>query len=434
MNLAKRLKEKLDQNKLVKHFIVYLTSGGIAKVIPMLILFLIANLLTPTEFGLVSNFGVIVQLFGAFVSLKLGTIVQAEYYGQSVEERKDSVSNLLYLMCSITAILIFLSVFFESLFLEYLKLGSYWVILAAIVGLCTNIFGIRTVILRMDEKPKKFAYFQIGNAVIVALLNVLFVIVLGWSWEGRIYATFGASIAMLLLTFGFFLKEGWFPRKINLSRMKEYLFLGLPLFPHAITPFLNSSVEKIVITDQLGLSFNGLYSFAITISTIFLMIVQAFYSAYTPSLYKTMDALEKSEGEESLKLKRKIVMQSLGAFATLFGLILLGYLFAWITLTFFFNSNYLDALYYLPWVLMRVFLHSIFLMFSYIVVYTKQTKILGISAFAGTVINAGLVLLLVPEYGVFGVLYAIVVVAILRLCFVYVLSQKYYPLPWLKLT
>lgn len=415
--------------RIFQHFIIYLVSGGLTKALPFLVLLFIANYLSPSDFGLVSNFNTAAQLFVSIMTLKLGSLVQAEYYRISKEDREIMVANLIYLALMISAILALSIIPFSEVIYSWLKLKYNWLFLAVIVAFGENIFNLRSVLLRLEEKPKIFARYQILYSALVAILSILLVIIIPWTWRGRVWAMVISSILLLGLTFQYFIKRDLLPRPLVWAEIKRYLNFGLPLLPHSITPFLRLGIDKVIITGSIGLAANGLYSFGATLSSVFIMVQVAFFSTYTPHVYKSLTSFEKGDSmEPKVNLLSEGYMAIVGVVLALF----LGYFGVKLFFILGLNKEYEQSMDYLPWFLVDVFCLALFQFFSTYIVFSNRTKLLGFTMFSAGILQAFLSYHFIKFFGVKGALYAMLVGDVIRVVTTFFLANKYYPMPWSK--
>lgn len=416
------------KNKFFQHIFIYIASGGVNKVVPFIVLLILAKFLSTSDFGLLSNFNTVLQLFTALISMKLLSFLQAEYYKRNLKEQQNIVSNLIYLALILIGFLSIVSFLLKDFFHEWLKLEFIWVFLALLIGLGENIFNLRSTIFRLEEQPKKFAWYQFLSTFSAGALTIIFVVIFNWYWEGRVAALFITSILLLVLTFRFFVKSGLFPKKMDVKLIKEFLTFGVPLLPHSLTPFLRMGVDKIVVTASLGLAVNGVYSFAATLASIFTMILSSFFSAYTPLVYKRLSKMELDSNNETKKAE--LVGQGFLALILFLVVLFVGYWFLKYVIIEFFDVKYSGSVGYLPWFLINVFLLGLYQLFSTYVIFSKKTKLLGTGAFLSAVVQAFLSAYLVNIMGVQGVLYSMLIGGSLRFLLTLYLSNKYYPMPW----
>lgn len=427
MALIHSIKSKI-KNPLLQRMVVYAFSDGISKAIPFLIFPLVAAYLSTDEFGAVANFNVLTQLLLAFIVLNSHTYLGVDFYKVDIESRRELIHQVIVFYTLNTFTVLIFVILFGELINSYLAISTFWQ-----VGAILWAFGMASTYvyqnyLRLNEKTSLFATFQISQSIFSAVLTFLFVIYFKWGLNGRL-----GSLIISVLIFGligliYLLRESKFTLK-NLKLKPLYLF-GLPLLPHTISFWIKGGIDKIYITNYISLSANGIYSFAETFMLIFSMFSLAFFSAYTPHLYKQLSSIDNGG---ALMLKEKIVKET-GWFLLIFILLLIGGYFA---IKFFilyqFEEKFGESLTYLHYMILSVFVSILYSIASSYVFYVKKTKILGIINFSSAIIHTIFNFFVIQYFGILGMVVTnLIMLTITTIILVY-FSNKYYPMPWQKL-
>ncbi len=411
----------------IQRFVVYFSSGGIAKAIPFLVLTVIATILSPEDFGLISNFNVVVSFSAALISVRMVKFLEADYYKRDREGNSILVSNLTYIMLGITLFLVLVAWVGRAYFSDWLKLEYSWILLGILVGAAKCFGDVRSSMLRLMEKARAFAGFQMIEVFLAAGLTLLLIVVLGMNWEGRVWATVATGGVILLISVAFLHRAFQFPARIDKKLMGSLFAFGLPLVPYSLSPFLKHGIDKILITNAAGLADNGIFSLAYTFASVFDMIAVAFFSAYTPMIYKTLSREERP----SFSLKVRLVKEGYLTLAGMAVLLFVGYFVIRFAVFWLLDEAYWKGLTILPWLLVHILLKTIFVLFSVYLMYSKKTTRMGLSIFLIAVAHACLSFLLIPKLGMHGAVISILVSDILRIFTIGYLSQKYFPMPWL---
>ena len=95
------------------------------------------------------------------------------------------------------------------------------------------------------------------------------------------------------------------------------------MLPQAIVQWLRGGFEKALITKEVGLGGNGLMSFAGTIASIFMLFSGAFFSTYTPLLFKALTQAE-NEPANSTNIYKGILKKAYLFLGFLFALVVAG--------------------------------------------------------------------------------------------------------------
>lgn len=420
------IKSKVN-NPLIQRMVVYAFSDGISKAIPFLVFPLVAAYLTTEEFGYVANFNVLTQLLLAFVVLNAHTYLGVDFY-RSDEGEKRNLINQTIIFYSLNTIIVLIMVLFLGGFIKSkLSVDKFWQI-----GAVFWVFGMASTYvyqnyLRLKERTKLFATFQISQAIFSALLTFFLVVYLNGGLDGRLY-----SVVISVFIFGvigliYLLRETRF--SVQGIKLKPLYIFGLPLLPHTISFWIKGGIDKIYITNFISLSANGIYSFAETFMLIFSMFSLAFFSAYTPHLYKQLSSIN---NEDSNSIKEKIVKET-GVFLLFFiFLLIVGYFAIRIFIGLEFLEKYRESLSYLHFMISSVFVSILYSIASSYLFFIKKTKILGIVNFSGAVFHTIINFYVIQSYGVKGMVVTNLLMLSLTTAIIAFFSQKYCPMPWSK--
>ena len=433
MELQKQnLKFESLRNPLIKNMAVYIISDGIAKAMPFLVFPIVAYYLTSDEFGLVNNYQVLLGVLSPFIGLSTSSYFAVEYY-RTGTNNKVLYNNIIYF----NLILLFLTSVAVICLTDYIsgwtKLTAKWIYMALLSMVFIFLMDLFLVRLRMEEKARIFGIFNVVKSVISVSLTILFVVVLKMAWEGRIYSLFittvlGGCVA-LIFTWKFI---GKIHRPV-FRQMRSFLIFGLPLLPHHLSIWIRTGFDKIFITSSIGLSENGVYSFAVTISAIFTMFSGAFFAAFSPYAYKVLAKNELESAEKQEQIKIGIVKKSYTFLAAYLVVLVIGFFAAAIFINLFFKEKYGESIEFVPYLLAYNLFNTAYIFVSMMIYYSKSTKYLGLITILSSLIQVLLVMFLVRLIGPKGAAISAMVVSLWTLIVVYAYSNRVFPMPWLSL-
>lgn len=427
---------------MLKKFATYLGSSVVANILPFLVMPLIANALTPEDFGKISNFGVLVSILVPFISLQQPQFIQASYFDIAAERRREMVSNVIYLMLIFSGVLFFLLFFFGGIIERNLLIPASWARFSIIVALGSSVFLARTTVLRLEGDAKNFARFNIGYKASTSLLTLLFIVGLGMPWTGYVTSSALASFVFVVLSIYFIWRSGSMILKPVFTESRAILNFGVPLLLFAVTPLLRRAADKVIITKAIGLSENGVYSLALTFAVLFEEFTKAVYSTYTPRMYKELVKIDpKSQagmdkeplGKEAQdKVRVSLVKEAYLIFIAILLGLFLGYFVMRVIIINFLNPSYHGAVGYLSYLLVFIFLKSLNYYFVQLVLYTKKTTSFSFSMFGTALVHLAISIALVGPFGIFGIIIGLLFSEVLKMIITLYMVQKRYSLPWLK--
>lgn len=414
---------------LLKNIFIYAFSDGLSKVLPFIVFPIVAYYLSTEDFGRVNNYQVLVSIIAPFIGLSTNAFLTIEYHKKDGDIKK-LYNQIIYFNFFLFIIMSILTVLLINQINRFAELDNIWIFIALVSALFTTFTDLYSTKLRMEEKAKLFGLFNFSNAFVGSILTILFVVVLELNWQGRIISLFITAILFGIVAVYnaiIFIKEF---RKIDFSYWKGLFFFGLPLLPHNLSIWIKSGFDKLFITDSIGLAANGVYSFALSINTIFALLATAFFSAFSPYVYRK---LASDESDNLTNSKNDIVKKVYYFLISYFILLILGYFILRFLVNHFFYIKYGQSLNYLPFLLGYSFFNSIYIALSMFIYYAKKTKFLGILTITTSLSQVILMVNLLKFVGVVGAAIASLIVSIITVIVIYVYSNKVYPMNWFLL-
>jgi O-antigen/teichoic acid export membrane protein len=433
MTIVETIKNKI-KNPLLQRMFVYAFSDGLSKAIPFLIFPIVAAFLTTEEFGYVSNFSVLTQILLAFVIINSHTYLTVDYYKINIRDRDILINNTLLFLILNTVVVLIVVILLRAVIQTYLLIDFFWQIAAVFWAFGMASIYLFQAYLRVREKTRMFASFKIIQASFSAILTFILVVIYKFGLQGRLYSLFIAVFSFGLFGYFYLIKSSSFSLKNLKFNLKPIYFFGLPLLPHTISFWIKGGIDKIYITKFISLSSNGIYAFALTFMVVFSMFTSAFFSAYTPHLFKTLSQINENTSEEEVKkIKFKIVKETAAFLVLFFVLLLLGYIGIYFIIKYLFFDKFGDALEYLHLLTISSFVSSIYAVFSSYLMFLKKTKILGVINFSGAIVHTVINYFIIQSFGIQGMVLTNLTMLIITTSFIIYKSDKLFPMPWKSL-
>lgn len=417
-------------NQIFKSTIIYTIGDSIGKAIPFILLPIITRYLTPTDYGVLTNFSVLVQIFTAICALNTYSALTVSYYKLDNDSLSSYLSNLLYLIVFLASICMVVSLLFTNYIYRYSGIPTLWQNLALLSAVATCVFTLYTSLLRMQNRVFQFNGVQISQSLLSAVLAIGFVVFLKWNWQGRVLSIVIAASISMLLSLVLMRKARYLFKKININEMKEAFFFGLPLLPHTLSFWFKSGMDKIIITNYIGFSANGVYSIAVTLGGIIGIFTGSFFNAYTPLMFKDLSIIDISQENEAITIKKKLVKITYLFTAVLLAVCIGSYFIMKFAIPLLFTGEYLDAIQLMPLVMTTIYFEGMYSIVSGYIFYRKKTKILGAITFLSSMVQILMTLFFVKNFGIMGALYSSSIVSLITFLFVLSYTNKIYELPW----
>lgn len=418
----------IHSHKLVRDTLIYTVTDGIGKAISFILLPILSYYLSPEGLGLATNFVVFTTIVNLLAGQAILNALSYFYYEQTKYQNSILVSNLIWMTIAACTVLFFIMLLFNKQIYQYFQLNLTFQTMAFFYAISFVFTNINLQLFRLEEKPKSFAIFQIIQIILHCVLVILFVIVLKQDGEGKIYAEFLTIVLMGLINLYAIIKRGFLIAKYDKSSIKALLKFGLPLMPHSISFWFKSGADKVFITNFAGLAANGIYSMAMSISSFYTLVSNAFFNAYVPTLQKKLTNMNsENEREEKIKIVKTIYLM-IGLFFLVSFLSVLG---GWILLKFMVAEKYESAFDFIPGIILSLYIYVVYTFAVQFVYKMKKTFILGIITFTGSLVQMVLSYYFVKYSGPMGAVSSSIVGSLLVSLGIFYYSNKIYPMPWL---
>lgn len=405
--------------KLSKDTFSYGLSSALQKLITIFLFPIYARLLSPADFGVQDIVLSVVNILVMFLILGMDSGVMQYYYENDERDRKKLVSTFLWfeLLVSVPVVLLvavfaepICSVFFKDASLAYyLRLGVIAVPFSLMGGAMLNT-------LRLTFQTKKFVILSISGILLQVGMAILLVIVFKMGVEGVLLSVFISYFLQALL--GLFLTYKDYSRSISIQWLPKLLKVGIPLVPAALSFWVMSYANRFFLVNYASMEDVGLLSVVNRISSILLLFLSAFSSAWGPYAY-------------NLATDRELARVTFGKILTLFTLFSLT---ASLGLSLFARELILvlaTSAYEQGSSLVIVYAVSSVLWVGLYIVgmgtgIAKRNHHYTISVILGALLNTLLNYLLIPLYGVAGAAYATLAGNLIATVYMYYAGQHYF--------
>lgn len=355
---------------------------------------LFTRVLDTEGFGIVNVYSAWVQICTVFVGLKAdGSIGSARANLAEKEQDSYHLSVLIMGMLSFAVIMAVLLAFMPQA-TNLLDMEPMLVVAMALQSLGSFIVSLFSMRFIFRKQAQRNLVVSVGVCVattVVSLFLILFVFTGEDGYRGRVL---GLSLPYLLI--GLCLFVGLVARTkggIKLSYWRFCLALTLPLIFHGLSQIILSQIGRIAIQRFEGFSAAGVYSIAVTVTSVLNAIYTALNNSFVPFMYDDL------AGKTSVEVKRRhfrnyVILFTLGCCA--FALV------APEVLKFLSTEDYWDAAALLPPLVAGqycVFLYSFPVNYEF---YAMKTRSIAVGTTLAALLNLVLALVLVPILGMMG--------------------------------
>lgn len=410
--------------KLFKNSFIYVLGDVLNKAVPFFMLPVLTRYLTPEDYGIISIFGVFVAILAIFTGLSIHGIINVNFFKMSRENLKVFIGNCIIIL-NISSFVVLLLVFiFHPLIIEQLNISIEWLFVGVVLAFAQFLTTINLLLWTAEQKPKQYSMYQISQTIVVTLLSITFVVGFGMNWEGQLIATSIGTILFSIISFIFIVKRGYLVFQPNKEYMKDALKFGVPLIPHALSGWIQTGADRVLIMSLAGATATGIYAVGYQMAMIMNVLIMAFHKAWTPYL---IGILSKNPNEES---KIKLVQFTYIYFIVI---IIIAFIFSSMgnmLIPLFLGDSFIEASKFVTYFTFLFAFEGMYLMVTNYVFYVKKTYILAYVTFGASVIHIGLLYLFINLNGAIGAAQAGLISSAITFLAVWILSNKVYKMPW----
>lgn len=413
---------------LFKGTVIYGLMGSLRTFIEFLLLPIYARFLLPADFGILDILMIFITIGTVASILELFNAVFRFYFDENSDSFKKKVITTATFSATINGAVIFmLALIFSKNIAGYIlnspELGHLFV-LAGVYIFLNSSFTVPLNLLRIENKPKKYAlisFFQIGTLVLGIFV---FVIAFKWGVVGIMMAKVLSVVPpTVVCLYG---ARKYISFNFNLKLLKSMLKFSIPLIPAGAAIWGINSLNRVFMLHYLTLDQIGLFSIGSKFVVLITLSMIAFQLAWPHFAFSNMNS--KNAG--------KMFSQVFNIFAA-FGICLV------LFLTMFAEpliqiatapDFYLAARVILP-LSLGMFLYGLSYFFTTGVVISKTTKRIIPPIAIAVIVNIVLNNIITPRYGFVGTAWVTTVTYLMMAVSMFLFSQKsgYLVLEWRRL-
>lgn len=277
--------KKILQSVFLKEAVLYGITGVISKFAPIVIIPIYIHFIGLEGFGVLDLYVTIGLAIFIVCETQAVSGVMRSYYESQIN------NTLEYLIGS--AIKIYLFTYFVLLGLFFLaslsafesKLFAYEYLFPIVaVVFPRQVFALCTIILRMEHRAKEYICLSLFNVIITALLGMFFVY---WVDATALAILYGISFSQIVTgIIAYWRINKIIKIKISKKYVKAIVFYGVPIAISSLAGWLLASSGRLVLADYSTQFELGVYSLSLKVAMIFMVLLQAFRTAWDPYCMK----------------------------------------------------------------------------------------------------------------------------------------------------
>ncbi|SNU93436.1 MATE efflux family protein [Megamonas hypermegale] len=379
-----------ETNRLLKNTGIIAIGNLSTKAISFLLLPLYTAILSTHEYGIIDYIITLSMFCVPCISFLMDeAIFRFLIDCKNKEEKSIIISNSFILV--FIGIILFLVIIYPIL--VYVKYKYIWCLILFVIS--DIIATMISALLRGIGRTDAFAVYNFISSTIQIVLNIIFIAVFYWGIEGMLSAMIiGRVVATFVYIICLKLWQYIDLKKINILKIKEMLKYAIPLIPNRVSWLIINLSSRIVIMNIMTSGALGIYAISSKFANLMDMIYGFFYQSWKESSARVLQSNDRDDFYNLVYKYLKSFMYSIVLLITSFIPIIFRFLIA---------DTYLEAILYVPILLLATYFSNISGFYGGIFTAYKDTKIMGTSTIVAATINLVLMFIIINFWGLYAV-------------------------------
>lgn len=379
-----------ETNRLLKNTGIIAIGNLSTKAISFFLLPLYTAILSTHEYGVIDYIITLSMFCVPCISFLMDeAIFRFLIDCKNKEEKSIIISNSFILV--FIGIILFLVIIYPIL--VYVKYKYIWCLILFVIS--DIIATMISALLRGIGRTDAFAVYNFISSTIQIILNVIFIAVFYWGIEGMLSAMIiGRVVATFVYIICLKLWQYIDLKRINIPKIKEMLKYAIPLIPNRVSWLIINLSSRIVIMNIMTSGALGIYAISSKFANLMDMIYGFFYQSWKESSARVLQSNDRDDFYNLVYKYLKSFMYSIVLLITSFMPIIFKFLIA---------DTYLEAILYVPILLLATYFSNISGFYGGIFTAYKDTKIMGTSTIVAAIINLALMFIIINFWGLYAV-------------------------------
>jgi len=274
------------EKELTKNTLIITIGNMCTKFITFFLLPLYTSLLTTTEYGIVDLLNTLVALLLPIVTFQIEKAVFRDLIENRENEqgKKKIISSSIFTV-TMQIIIFFVIFLFVSSFIE----NQYKIFLATnVITFIYNSLALQ--IARGLGDNKRYAAGSFVTASCTIALNIILLVGINLKVNGLLIGTMVGQIIGTLYIFMYLKLYKYIDiKKYDFKCVKELWKYSFPLIPNALSWWIFSSSDRVIVTSMLGVDQNGILAVSLKFSTIIVTLYNMFDAGWIESVSVHVD-------------------------------------------------------------------------------------------------------------------------------------------------
>ncbi len=380
----------------LENFLVYGLGGTISKVIPLIMVPVVTRLMPDTSYYGISDMATtLVSLCSSLAVMGMYDAMYRMFFEKGDNVYRKEICSTAFYFTLVTSFIVFIvMIFFRNIIADVFFKNRDYAYLVYITSISTLVGATNSIVsapTRMQNQRKRYIAMHVLSPLLSYSISVP-LLLKGYYIIALPLAGMIAAFSCEMIFAG--MNRKWFSAKLfKAEHLKPLLTIGIPLFPNFLIYWLFNSCDRLMITNILGASANGIYAAGSKLGMASQLIYTAFSGGWQYFAFSTMK--EKKQVESN-----SLVFEYLGIIS--FSCTLFVFAFSEPIYTLLFTGNYREGYIVSPYLFLAPLLQMLFQIIGNQFLVIKKTWPSMFILLAGAVMNVFLNLLFIPRIGIEG--------------------------------
>lgn len=376
--------------KFLSQFLIYGCASMLSKIAAIFLMPLYTGVLTTSEYGAMAMISSCSGILGLLANFNIHSGIARDYFEEGIDRKKlVSTGFISILSCSMMMFLVMLLTRHTwTKMLELESFGTAFVLMLANLP-AVSLQSYFSILTRYKNKPILFVIGTTSALVLQISMSIYLVLVRRVGIEGIFFAELLANIYSTI--FFIVVNREFIGLTFDKVIIRRALEFALPTLPATLAWWVDSSLGQVLVGKYVSYDVLGVYSVALSITSVFSLITIAFNNVWGPYLYENY----RRNGfvEEVQMLYRLffvflvVVSVNLSLLANEVVLILA-------------KPTYLNAVKYITLLCLPL---SIYMLLPFVtsgISISRKTKYISYANCTGSLVNLIILVTLLPHFGV----------------------------------
>ncbi len=393
-------------------FIMFACGAILTRGITVIFAPIAMQLLSPSEYGLISLANTFIQLCGSILGLGLRQAVPMFYFQYDRQERYNFIIDIILAYSMLAIPITVMGIYFWPTinhFVFFNNASCLLISLSLLIAFTYFFVELLYQLLRFGHRALKLTLLQIGVAITMVACNLFFLCIMHL---GACSLLLGQAFGMTVTCVAGLYIAHQHRNVISVdikrmrTRMHSYIWYGLPFIPSMLLNMLLSGGDRWVLAYLKQMHDVGIYAVANTLAQLVNMIIlYAMLGSYVPYMLKRMQE-NKNDIKNIEQENKKIMWLSMGI---VFVLLIAGFTCTKSILHYIIPAKFHEAINHMGLLLIGSIFYLGTHFLNCLILHHKKSAFLGAVLLVPALLNIALNFAFVPFLNIYGCVIATII-------------------------